>query len=168
VLLEACAELHRRGVPFELHVAGQFQTEEFAALARRKVEELTLSHAVFFRGVLQGDAKWRAFAEVDVFCFPSFYESESFPTVLLEAMSFQLPVVASRWRGIVEIVDDGATGYLVECHEVSGVAERLEQLHADPELRERLGIAGRQKFLREYSLERHLQRMEDIFIEAAA
>jgi glycosyltransferase involved in cell wall biosynthesis len=168
VLLEACADLLRRGVPFELHVAGQFQTEEFAAIVRRKVEDLNLEHAVHFRGVLQGDAKWQAFAEADVFCLPSFYESESFPTVLLEAMSFQLPVVATRWRGIVEIVHDESTGYLVDCHEVIGVADRLERLHADPELRERLGIAGRQKFLREYSLERHLLRMEDILIEAAA
>jgi glycosyltransferase involved in cell wall biosynthesis len=168
VLLGACAELHLRGVPFELHIAGQFQTEEFAEIARSKVQELNLQHVVHFRGVLQGDAKWHAFAEADVFCFPSFYESESFPTVLLEAMSFQLPVVATRWRGIVEIVDDASTGYLVDCHEVTVVANRLEQLHADPELRERLGIAGRQKFLREYSLHRHLQRMEDILVEAVA
>jgi glycosyltransferase involved in cell wall biosynthesis len=166
-LLQACAELHRRGVPFGLHIAGQFQTEEFASIARGKVEELDLQHKVHFHGVLQGNAKWQAFAEADVFCFPSFYESESFPTVLLEAMSFQLPVVATRWRGIVEIVDDESTGYLVECRQVAEITDRLEQLQTDPELRDRLGIAGRKKFLGEYALERHLQRMEDILIEAA-
>jgi glycosyltransferase involved in cell wall biosynthesis len=166
-LIDACGQLKSRGVPFELNVVGQFQTSTFESVLRRRIEELNLQDAVCFHGVLQGDAKWHTFSQSDVFCLPSFYASESFPIVLLEAMSFQLPVVATRWRGIAEIVDDESTGYLVEPHDATAVADRLEQLQQSPDLRERLGSSGRQKFLQKYTLQRHLQQMEDIFIEAA-
>ena len=87
-----------------------------------------------------------------MFCLPTFYEAETFGIVLVEAMSLGLPVVATRWRGIPEIVDDGKTGYLVETHDAAAVAERLEQLQADPALREQLGAAGREKFLSDFTV----------------
>ena len=71
-----------------------------------RIHELNLALHVRFHGVLDGDAKWRMFAETDALCLPTHYESETFPTVLLEAMSMSLPVVATRWRGIPEMAGD--------------------------------------------------------------
>ena len=96
-LIEACALLQLRGSPFELAVAGDFESPEFATQARHRIAELGVSAHVRFLGVIQGDAKSEAFAWADVFCLPTYHESETFPTVLLEAMSFGLPVVATRW-----------------------------------------------------------------------
>ncbi len=82
-------------------------------------------------------------------------------------MSFRLPVVATRWRGIPEVVDDGVTGLLVPPKDPAALADRLEQLHSDPNLRTALGEAGREKFLREFTVGRYWQRMENIFVQTA-
>ncbi|HEY2826902.1 MAG TPA: glycosyltransferase, partial [Pirellulales bacterium] len=100
-------------------------------------------------------------------CLPTFYEAETFGVVLVEAMSFQLPVVATRWRGIPEIVDDGVTGFLIEAKKASAVADRLQQLQLNPDLRLAMGEAGRAKFLREFTAELYWQRMEDVFYTTA-
>jgi glycosyltransferase involved in cell wall biosynthesis len=165
VLIEACKLLSAREVPFELHVVGQFVSAEFEDKVRCRIVQWNLGGRIRFLETLVGDAKWAAFARADVLCLPTFYEAETFGLVLVEAMSFELPVVTTRWRGIPEIVDDGETGFLVEIRDSAAVADRLQQLHTDADLRGSLGHAGRAKFLREFTAERYWQRMEKIFIE---
>jgi glycosyltransferase involved in cell wall biosynthesis len=168
ILIEACGLLAARLVPFELSLVGEFHLREFEEQIHRRIAELGLAQRVHFLGVLQGAAKGAAFARANVLCLPTHYESETFPTVLLEAMSFALPVVATRWRGIPDIVDPGTNGFLVDIRDASAIAQRLEELHVDPRLRHRLGQAGREKFLREFTAARHLERMERVFVEVAA
>ena len=166
-LIEACGQLVARGVPFELRVAGRFQSADFETAVRRRIVEFGISQSVTFLGELVGNAKWDAYANSDVFCFPTYYEAETFGIVLVEAMSVGLPVVATRWRGIPEIVDEGQTGFLVAPHDIWAVAERLEQLHSDPALREQLGAKAREKFLSEFTVGMFWQRMEQAFLETA-
>ena len=148
ILIEACGMLAARSVPFELSLVGEFHLREFEEQIRQRIAELGLAERIRFLGVLQGAAKTAAFAHADVLCLPTHYESETFPTVLLEAMSFALPVVATRWRGIPDIVDHGTNGFLVDVRDAAAIADRLEELHVDPRLRYRFGLAGREKFAR--------------------
>jgi glycosyltransferase involved in cell wall biosynthesis len=164
-LLEACGALARHNVPFKLEIAGEFQSPQFAANARDLAQQLCIAEHVNYLGIVSGAAKWQAYARADLLCFPTFYEAETFPLVVLEAMSFGLPVVATRWRGIPEIVDDGATGFTVDVKDATALADRLEQLQADPGLRQRLGQAGREKFLKEFTVDRFWRRMEDVFVQ---
>jgi glycosyltransferase involved in cell wall biosynthesis len=166
-LLEACGQLAARGVSFHLEMMGQFQTAAFSVLTKRLIDELGISSHVAFLGVVSGDAKWETFARSDVVCLPTHHETETFPTVLLEAMSLARPIVATQWRGILEIVDDGKTGFLVPTHDFVAVADRLEELSSDAELRDRMGKAGRQKFIGEFTVDRFVQRMEKVFLETA-
>lgn len=167
VLLDACGQLAGRGIPFELRVAGQFATSQFKQEVMNRISELNLESRVQFLGQLNDDAKWHALAQADVLCLPTFYEAETFGLVLVEAMSFALPVVATSWRGIPEIVDDGVTGYLVEIQDPAAVANRLQQLQLDPPLRQEMGNAARAKFLSQFTAERYWQRMETVFTEIA-
>jgi len=167
VLIEACGLLARRGVPFSVEFVGQFQSAEFEQRALARVAELGIEGNVTFSGLLVGQEKMAAFARADVLCLPSFYESEAFPIVLLEAMSFGLPVLATRWRGIPAIVDDGVTGYLVEPRDAGAVVDRLEQLSNDSGLRSRMGAAARDKYLGAYTEERYVAQFEAAFEEVA-
>ncbi len=88
--------------------------------------------------MVTGDAKVELFRSVDIFCFPSHYASESFGVVLIEAMSFSLPIVATRWRGIPEVTGEEGT-FLVEVRDAAALAARLGELLHSPELRAEMG-----------------------------
>jgi glycosyltransferase involved in cell wall biosynthesis len=165
VLVEACAKLAARGVPFQLDVMGQWHSEEYATRVHKRIEELNLGKQIRFLGRVLGDAKFESYRQADVFCFPTFFQCEALPVVLLEATACRLPVVATRWRGIPSIVEEGQTGYLVPTHDVDAVADRLASLASDGELRVAMGEAGRRKFEQEYTISRHLELLRNVFLE---
>ncbi len=167
VVIEAVRLLQQRRVPFQLEVMGQWESPAFAEQVHARVAELGLESQVKFLGMLTGTEKFAAFARADVFCFPSFYESEALPVVLIEAMSYGLPIVATRWRGIPSMVVDGETGYLVEPRTIEPVADRLAALAGDAELRSTMSRQARARFLREFTLSRHIMRMRQVFLDMA-
>jgi glycosyltransferase involved in cell wall biosynthesis len=81
-----------------------------------------------------------AYRSADVFCFPTRYEP--FGIVVLEAMLFGLPCVATRTGAIPEMIQEGETGYLVPPENVEALAARLISLLGDRGLARRLGEAG--------------------------
>jgi glycosyltransferase involved in cell wall biosynthesis len=160
VLLEACGILHQRGVPFELAIVGSTSTDTVTDRIVRTIEELGIKARVQMPGQLTGDEKWRTFARADVFCLPTHYEREGMPLVVLEAMQFALPVVATRWRGIPSMVQDGETGFLVPVRDSVATADRLEQLIRNPDLRRAFGAAARAEFERNFTLPAFAARIE--------
>jgi glycosyltransferase involved in cell wall biosynthesis len=73
--------------------------------------------------------------------------------VIVEAMACGVPVVAARCGGIPEAISDGVEGFLVAPRQPEELAEALLRLWRDPALRRRMGAAGREKFLTEFTLE---------------
>ena len=163
VLLDACSELIQRGMAFELQLMGHFGSGEFEAEVREKVRSQGLEPSVRFLGVLTGSAFDEAFARASIFCFPTFFESEALPIVVLHALQFSLPVVASRWRGIPSQVRDGWNGYLVPVRDAAAVADRLAKLLLDPGLRAEMGERGRRDYEQRFSLEAFRCRMQLAF-----
>lgn len=163
ILLDACGRLAQRGVPFHLDVMGRFESDEFEARVRKRIAELNIEEQVAFLGVVTGEEKFKVFRRSDVHVHPTFFDT--FPVVLLEAMACGLPVVASRWSGIPSIVDDGQTGFIVPPHNPEAVADRVEELAASAQLRQQMGQAGREKFLREFTVPCHIERMRQVFLD---
>jgi glycosyltransferase involved in cell wall biosynthesis len=166
VLFEACATLAARRVPLRLNIMGRFESEEFEARARARIAELKLDRSICFLGQRTGAEKFASFAQADVLCHPSFFET--FGLVLVEAMACGLPVVATRCGSIPTIVDEGGTGFLVEPRDADGLADRLARLAKDARLRQWMGAAARRRFLQEYTLERHIERMRQVFLDVAS
>ena len=127
------------------------------------ITEHRLQDSVTLHGEVAGRQKWDMFSQADIFCFPSHFESETFGLAILEAMSFRLPIIATRWRGIPILVQDGISGFLVPVKDVELLACRIEQLVEDPTLRSEMGIKGREIFLKHYSLQRHQDDLERMF-----
>jgi len=75
-------------------------------------------------------------------------------------------VVAARVGGVPELVEDGGSGFLVPPRDSDALAKALQRLIADPELRRRMGQAGREKALKEFTLDRMLRETERVYQEA--
>jgi glycogen(starch) synthase len=98
----------------------------------------------------------QAYADADIFCVPSRFES--FGLIYLEAIRSDLPVVACAVGGVPELVEHDVTGLLIEPDNVSALIEALDRLILDCELRVRMGQAGRRRFLEQFTAERMVER----------
>lgn len=132
-LLEAVAILHQKGHKFTCQVIGGFNDANYEKQIKKFVKENNVEQIVEFTGVLTGRQKWQTIRQSDFFCFPTFYESESFGNVLVEAMTFELPVVATDWRAVPGIVIHERTGLIVPPQDSQALADALGLLIIDPE-----------------------------------
>ncbi len=152
-LLEACRYLSERGVKFVCHLVGKGPDWD---KLNEQARAAKLSDRVVFHGLLTREQVADLVRRCDVLAAPSVPTEdgrrEGIPVVLMEAMASELPVVASRLSGIPELVDDGTNGFLVPPRDAQALAEALERLSADPEMRRHFGIAGREKVLREFDV----------------
>lgn len=164
ILLDACAELRKESQNFQLHIVGSFQPASMEQRLIDQVNRLGLSQHVTLHGQMIGDAKWAMFARSDIFCFPTYYESEGFPCVLLEAMSFGLPIVSTRWRGIPSIVEQNETGFLIDPKDSQQLSDKLKHLIQDAELRQEMGVQARLRYEREFTRTIHIESMRQAFL----
>lgn len=152
VLLEACALLKAAGELFNLVCIGEFESLHFELEVQSFLYQNNLQDCVTFPGILRGCEKAYAFASASIFCFPSHYPSESFGVVLIEAMSYELPIIATQWQGIPEVTGSGGA-VLVPVKDVSALAEALRLLLNAPDFRRRMGSFNRSRYLSLYTAE---------------
>jgi glycosyltransferase involved in cell wall biosynthesis len=163
VLIDAVERLRNAGARARLKVVGKFSSRGFEERVRSRIARADLEGVVEFTGVLTGKAKHQQYLWADVFCLPTFFENESFGLVVVEAMQFGVPVVASRWRGLQSVITDGVEGFLVPAKDDEALADRLGLLVHDPALRKRMGEKGRERYLREFTTDKFYRRMDECF-----
>ena len=106
-LIKAFSLLVKKGVDACLVIIGE---GEEAFMLAQMVEDMGISHSVFFAGYLNHAGNY--IPNFDVYVIPSL--TEGLPITLLEAMKAQIPVIASRVGGIPEVLDQGQCGILVQ------------------------------------------------------
>jgi len=163
VLLNSCLLLAQKQLDFHCYFMGGFESPAFQAKVENVIRCHGLEDRITFLGIQSGKDKIGSFVKADIVCLPTFYESESFGLVLLEAMQFQLPVIATRWRGIPSIVEDRRSGFLIPINDPEALAEKLEILIRNEPLRQKMGAAGRQLYCQKFTAQRHYQQMEQMF-----
>ena len=126
---------------------------------QRAAQEAGVSDRVRFPGFIP-DAELIAYYDAcDVFCMPSTERAEQFGLVQLEAMHCGKPVVATRLGTGVEYVTlDDVTGLLVEPGNEQALGQALSRLLGDPQLRVRLGEAGRRRVAEEFSVAQMVEK----------
>lgn len=154
-LIDACAELTRRGLDFTCEIIGDGPLRDDL---QAKIDMLKLSARVKLLGSLSQGAVMEKLRVADIFALASVTDkqdaSDVFPTVIIEAMAAARPVVSTRLAGIPELVVHGETGLLVAPGDTSALAEVLEQLIRDPELRSSYGRAARARIEQHFRIER--------------
>ena len=103
------------------------------------------------------------FAAFDVFVLPS--GNEGTPVTAIEALASGCPVVATRVGGVPDVVTDGEDGFLVDPGDVEGLAASLARLANDPELRARMGGAGRERMRSRYAVDRLIDDVDRLYRE---
>jgi glycosyltransferase involved in cell wall biosynthesis len=161
VLLDACAILQQKGISFEcdfVGAEGDIHSSEFD----NKVRICELSNKVNYLGKKFGKEKQKLLEDAEIFAFPTYYSNECFPLVILEAMSAGLPVISTFEGGIPDIVEEEITGFLIPQKKSEPLAEKLEILIKNPELRNQMGKAGRLKFEREFTIKKFELKLVEI------
>jgi glycosyltransferase involved in cell wall biosynthesis len=151
VLLEACHQLLIRQLPFHCVFIGG-EGDITAKQFQEKVTVLGLNKKVHYAGRKYDIEKEIAYQQTDIFTLPTYYHNECFPLVLLEAMQFSLPIVSTYEGGIPEIIEEGKTGFLVQQMDAGALADKLEILIKNPELRSQMGALARAKYEQEFAL----------------
>jgi glycosyltransferase involved in cell wall biosynthesis len=167
VMIEAFCQLCARGLNVRLTCMGKWDSPELEQRVHEMLRQAGCADRVEFPGVLTGDHKWDKYRSADIFCFPTFFHSETFPVVLLEAMCFSLPIVSTHWRGIPDVVEDGRNAVLVDVRNSTACAEAITGLLADRMRCEEMGRASRKRFMEKFTAEAHWLAMQQVFSDVA-
>ena len=152
ILLDALKILRERDKNFKCaFVGGEGDVTEYHF--NKYVEKLELLDYVQYLGKRYGLDKSKIFLSADVFIFPTFYHNETFGLVNLEAMQYALPVISTPEGGIPDVIEDGETGFLVPQKDAKALADKIELLIEDSILRVAMGIKGRRKYEKKFTLE---------------
>jgi glycosyltransferase involved in cell wall biosynthesis len=153
-LLAAWSKVAREEPCAHLLLIGDGQLKQ--SMERRiRVDNIPNVHFLGFRGDVP-----RLLQSADIFVLPS--RREGLPRSIMEAMAAGKPVVATDVRGNRNLVGNGVTGILVKLGDVVGLAQAILQLIHNPELRLRMGEAGREK-MQAYSLDHVIKEMSEIY-----
>ncbi|MEB3100197.1 glycosyltransferase family 4 protein [Ferviditalea candida] len=156
ILLQACSELKRRELAFVLHIIGdgpiRKELEQMAA-------DLNIYHETIYYGYMLHPEEFMPF--FDIFVLPS--RAESFGSVFAEAALCRLAMVGTQVGGIVEQIDNGRNGLLVPVDDAQALADALETLMSDSELRNRLALAAREKAENDFSLNRVIEQLTVVY-----
>jgi glycosyltransferase involved in cell wall biosynthesis len=163
-LIDACAELTRRGVDFSCEIIGDGPLRE---QLQRKIDMLNLGSRVALLGSVSQHAVFEKLRAADVFALAAAVDvqggSDVFPTVILEAMAAARPVVSTQLAGIPESVVHGETGLLVSPGDTAALVNALERLLLDPELRISYGTAGRARIEKHFQVEHTVAPLIQLF-----
>ena len=167
-LLEIARRCREAGVDAEFRTVGEWYWEHEQREWENRMASLGLGDRVTWAGLRRGDELWNEYAGADLFIFPTFYEWETMGLVLVEAMAYSLPIVASCWTGPADVVEDGRTGCLCPPRDTAAFAAAVARLCGDSALRKRMGAAGRERYEHLFTADRFLRDMKKVFAEMGA
>jgi glycosyltransferase involved in cell wall biosynthesis len=147
VLVEAARLLQQKGLEFKIELVGNPDPGNPTSISKKQLHAWEKENLLEWLG-WQSDMQ-HIFAQCHIVVLPSFHEGV--PTGLLEAAACGRPIVASDIPGCRTVVNDGKTGLLVPPRQPEPLAAALECLILDPDLRGRMGKAGRERILRHFT-----------------
>jgi colanic acid/amylovoran biosynthesis glycosyltransferase len=158
ILIEAIGRVVNEGRSLHLRLVGEGPDR---CVLEQQIVESGLANSVRLEGALNQDQLKVLYRDSDAFALASF--AEGIPVVLMEAMAMEIPCVATRITGIPELIQDGVDGLLVAPSDVGQLATAIVRLMDEPDLRKRIGSAGRLKVIEKYSLPENVATLGRVF-----
>ena len=145
-------------VNIKILIVGEGPDKDFL---QETADDLGLADNLIMVGLQMDTAPY--FQLMDVFCLASYMEG--FGLVVVEAMFHKLPVIGTKVGGIVNIIDDKETGFLVDPQNPKGIADLISILKQEEELRVSMGIKGFLKASMYYSVKRYTDEVKQLYNE---
>lgn len=165
-LVEACRILKERGIPFECVLIGD---GHLMPQIENQIKQSGLHNEVLLLGPKPYEQVIEQFSRADVVVLATAPTAsgkrEGIPNALKEAMASGVPVVATASGGIPELVNESC-GILVQPRNATAIADALQRLCDEPELRRRMGMAGRERVVREFNLNLSTALRAELFLRS--
>ncbi len=169
--IEALRLLREEGIDAHLLLIGsakfvaratRFDNEAYVAGLRAQIARAGLGDRVSLLGEREDVPE--LMRALDVLLLPSL--EEPFGRAVIEAMALGVPVLATNVGGPAEIIDDGREGYLLAPRDAGAWAQAIARIAVSPDRGAALGLAGRRRAQRDFSLEQHARAMLDVYERA--
>ena len=164
ILIDACAEIQKRGLNFNCEIIGEGTLGEEL---EQRVSRENLRQRIHFAGEQSQNYVLAALRDCDVFVLASAPDergaSDIFPTVIAEAMATGKPVVSTTVAGIPELVANRKTGLLAPPRDARTLADAMEQFARDDNLRTDFGRAGRLRIEKKFTIEKTIEPLLERF-----
>lgn len=163
-LIAACQVLRQRGVTFSCEIVG---TGKLSSQLKHQIRDCGMNDSIKLVGPLPQEVLQEHYRRAMIFALPCVRAGDGdrdvLPNAVKEAMAVGVPVVTTRLEGIEELVEHGVSGLLVEPGDVNGLAERLQELLGNPQLRQRLSVAGRQVIEARFDRRQNFAKLKELF-----
>jgi len=136
----------------DARIVGKVMGKAYSSIEEEALAKAEKEGILVYEGILSGNKKEAAFLSSSAFLFPSVFESENFPTVIIEAFAAGLPVVATKWRSIPDLVTEGKNGFLHPPHDITGMANSLLELAQNNSLYAQLSAQAKSDFETNYTM----------------
>ncbi len=168
-LIDACALLHQRGIPFHCQIIGG---GDLKPVLETRIRQHGLQGRVELAGPKTQEEIAALLVQANCYVQPSVImpsgKMEGIPVALMEAMASGLPVVATDISGVPELIREGETGWLVPPESPQALADVLTEIYTHPQETARRAHAGRQWVLQEFTLASNVQKLSDLLTPLAS
>ena len=150
-----------KDLDIKLRIGGKGSQEDYL---KNLCRELNIENDVTFLGFVKPDDVIKEFQRFDISVFPSTLDSESFGVAAVESEACGTPVIVSNVGGLMESTKPNETSLVVEKKSVEDLAEKLNILVRDKDLRIKMGKAARKFVEDNYSLEKNFEYINKIYL----
>ena len=153
-LLEACSSLLKKGLPIELKLLGKLDPLNPTHITKEELESYCIPDRIAWEGFstqIKDELQ-----NCHIYCLPSY--REGLPKSIVEAMAIGRPIVTTNAPGCSDCVQEGKNGFKVPIKDTQQLAEKLELLINDSQLREQMGKTSRKIFEKEFTLAQVVQQ----------
>lgn len=158
-VLDAFKIIHSKHSTVEQHIVGSCSYDKINDKIRDTIE--STNNKLIFHGPLFGEEKKQIFKQTDLMIFPTL--NDAFPLVLLEAMSYKIPIISTFQGAIPDIIDNNLTGFLVPEGNVNRLVEKIDYLIINNDIMNKMGQKGYEKFKSNFTYEIFEEKMKNIF-----
>jgi glycosyltransferase involved in cell wall biosynthesis len=169
ILVQACAILHQKRVPFEAVIVAEGGEHEKEI--RRLITTNGLENNVLLPGPMSQSQLFSEYQKASAFCLPCRVlengDRDGIPNVLMEAMAVGVPVVSTPISGIPELIHDGVNGLLVPSEDARALAAAFLRLTGDNRLAADLSRNAQETIESRFNGDKFAARMASLFRECA-